>query len=107
MTMLRDLLATWENWSARDILTGALGHAPTETPEVSALDALRDSTELVELLTTWQWQAMHAARCEGNGWAEIALAAGTTVTRAKLAFEAALERMDLIGADTTTYRSSL
>lgn len=52
MLMLRDLLTTWENWSARDTLTRALHTPPAETatPAVSALDAQRDSAELVELL---------------------------------------------------------
>ena len=69
---------TWENWSARDTLTRALANvthrgqpradhqALAETPAASALDALRDSAELVELLAGWQWQAMYAARREGR-----------------------------------------
>ncbi|NMO90606.1 hypothetical protein [Actinomycetospora sp. TBRC 11914] len=63
MPLLRELLAAWEIWSARDSLTITLAEAATddrreritetltEVPTASALDALLGSAELVELLT--------------------------------------------------------
>lgn len=78
--MLRELLTTWENWSARTSVTRALDHVTTDesrqrlnaalatAPEVDALDALRDTSELVALLCGWQWQAVHAARVSGASW---------------------------------------
>lgn len=63
MRALRELLDTWENWSARETLTRALSRVRTddardnltralaEAPEVDPLDALRDTAELVALLT--------------------------------------------------------
>jgi hypothetical protein len=66
--MLRELLTTWENWSARDTLTRALDrvtidhsrekllYAIAATPEVDPIDVLRDAAELVALLSGWQWQ---------------------------------------------------
>ncbi|GAA4807975.1 hypothetical protein GCM10023200_52060 [Actinomycetospora chlora] len=64
---------SWENWSARDTLTRALARVATDharvklretiaaTPKVDPPDALRDASELVELLTAWRWQTVYAA----------------------------------------------
>jgi hypothetical protein len=85
MTNLRQLLITWETWSARDTMTRALGRTATAEngPTVSAVDALRDSVELVELLTSWQWQATYAARCERASWEEIGTITRTTAEGAR------------------------
>jgi hypothetical protein len=83
MRALRELLDTWENWSARETLTRALSRVRTddardnltralaEAPEVDPLDALRDTAELVALLTGWQWQAVYAARADGADWGRL------------------------------------
>lgn len=108
MTMLRDLLPTWENWSARDTLTRALGHAQTETPDVSALDALRDSTELVELLTGWQWQAIHTARRDGATRAEVTAVLKVNAEQARADYAEVLDRQErILGGDVSVYREVL
>lgn len=117
--MLRELLTTWENWSARDTLTRALHRVTTDdaraklrdafaaTPEVDSLDALRDATELISLLAGWQWQAVHAARRAGATWHEIAIATWMTAEQARDDFAEALDRQEQIGADITAYRAVL
>ena len=120
MTMLRDLLSTWETWSARETLTRALGNIAdadgrdritkglAEMPWVSALDALRDNTELVELLTGWQWQAMYAARREGASWEQIGIAMGTTPDVVRAGYVAVLDRQELVlGRDVPDHRRVL
>jgi hypothetical protein len=120
MTNLRRLLATWENWSARDTLTRALTTATTEdsrrrttrslaeVPTVSALDALHAGTELVELLGGWQWQAMYAARVEGASWEQIGTALHTTAPEARDRYLRFLDRQELLlGCDVSTYREVL
>lgn len=39
--------------------------------DVDPLDELRDSVELVTLLSGWRWRAMKAAREQGASWSEI------------------------------------
>jgi hypothetical protein len=116
MTMLRDLLTTWENWSARDTLTRALADAVddtrtahlAETPTISAIDALRDNVELVELLTGWRWQAMYAARRDGATWEQIASVSQSTVDIVRAAFHEVIERQEkLLEKDVRRYREVL
>jgi hypothetical protein len=116
MTNLRQLLATWENWSARNALTRALGtvatnescESPAAEPALGALDALRDSAELVELLTSWQWQAMYAARREGATWEQVGAAARTGGDAARAAFAAVLIRQErFLGRDVRAFREVL
>lgn len=120
MTMLRDLLATWENWSARDTLTRALDTATTEhdrevlrrglhtTPDVDPLDALRAGSELVALLRGWQWQAIYAARRAGSSWEQIATALDVTVGQARADYLTAVEAQERHGiSDVTAYRQVL
>jgi len=120
MRALRELLDTWENWSARETLTRALSRIRTddardnltralaEAPEVDPLDALRDTAELVALLTGWQWQAVYAARADGADWGQIADAIGTTVERARYDYIAAVERQERCGiASADAYREVL
>lgn len=113
MRTLRDLLTTWENWSAHNALTRAMSWASTddarealhrgliETPEVDALDALRDTVELVALLLGWQRQAMHAARANGASWDEVGAAAGIGGERARDVFVEALDRQEAIRPGST------
>lgn len=108
MTMLRNLLTTWETWSAYDVMSRALGHAPTEAPIATALDALRDSAELVDLLTGWQWQAMHAARRDGASWPEIAAVLKLDVEQARRDYAAVLDRQErILGRDVSLFRQVL
>lgn len=120
MRSLRDLLTTWENWSARDTLTRALGRVSSddarealqrglaETPEVDPLDALRDAAELVSLLSGWQWQAVHAARRAHASWEDVARATGTTAEEARTSYVAAIERQERYGISSTEdYRAVL
>jgi hypothetical protein len=120
MTMLRDLLATWENWSARDTLTRALHTAATEhdrdvlrrglhtCPEVDPLDVLRAGSELVALLRGWQWQAVYAARRDGSSWEHIATALDVTAEQARADYLAAVVQQERHGiSDVTAYREVL
>lgn len=109
----RDLLTTWENWSTRNTLTRAMSRASTDdarealhrgligTPEVDALDALRDAAELVALLSGWQWQAMHIARAHGASWGEVGAAVGIGGERARDVFVEALDRQEAIRPGST------
>jgi hypothetical protein len=118
--MLRDLLATWENWSARDTLTRALTSATTEQdrdvlrrglhtyPEVDPLDALRAGSELAALLRGWQWQAVYAARRAGSSWDNIATALDITTEQVRTDYLAAVEQQERHGiSDVTAYRQVL
>jgi hypothetical protein len=113
MSNLRDLLATWESWSARDTVTRALARATTDgqretlrqavndVPVAKPLDALRDATELVALLSGWQWQAIHAARVDGASWDEIGHATGTSGEQARTNYVAALDRHERVRPGST------
>ncbi|MEJ2871792.1 hypothetical protein WCD74_28820 [Actinomycetospora sp. OC33-EN08] len=108
MTMLRDLLATWETWSAHNVMTRAFGHAPAEPSTATAVDALRDSAELVELLTGWQWQAMHAARRDGATWGEIAAVLKVSVEQVRSDYADVLDCQEcILGRDVSAYREVL
>ncbi|WP_018332134.1 hypothetical protein [Actinomycetospora chiangmaiensis] len=89
MTNLAALLATWQQWNAHQVTTHVSGHE-AEGPAVSALDALRDTAELVELLSGWQLQAVHAVRREGASWEQIAATTRTTVEQARAEYAAVL-----------------
>lgn len=115
--MLRALLTTWENWSARNTLIRALDTVTTEEsrekitaaldgmPAGDPLAALRDSAELVELLTAWQWQAVHDARRGGASWEDIADATGVEVERARADYAAVIERqVQVLGREVGNYR---
>ncbi|MHC1561806.1 hypothetical protein ACR9E3_22835 [Actinomycetospora sp. C-140] len=117
--MLRELLTTWENWSARDTLTRALNNVTTDnardrlhgaiavTPQVDPLDALRAASELVELLTAWRWQTVYAARRAGATWEQIAEATGATVEQVHADLAHAVDCQERIGVDVTAYREAL
>lgn len=121
MRTLRDLLSTWENWSARETLRQALANSKTaahrallgqqldRAPQVDALDALRDTTELVNLLSAWRWQAVHAARVDdGATWEQIGQATGVTAEQARADYAVALERIERAGVgDVDRYRRGL
>ena len=121
MRTLRQLLTTWENWSARDTLTRAIETAHTEQqvtelnlslvegPSTAPLDALRDATELIGLLSGWRWQAVYAARVEqGTSWAEIGHATEVTAEQAEADYLEAVERQERYGSgDVTRYRAAL
>ena len=120
MRSLRDLLTTWENWSASDTLQRAietegeqrsseLDLSLIETPTVTPLDALRDATELITLLSGWRWQAVYTARVEqGASWAEIGQATGVTAEQAHTDYLVAVERQERYGfGDVTRYRMAL
>ncbi|MCD2188261.1 hypothetical protein [Actinomycetospora soli] len=107
MTNLAALLDTWQQWNAHHVMTHVPGHEAGE-PAVSALDALRDSHELVELLTAWQWQAVHAARRDGASWEQIATTMGVTVNQARAEYAAVLDRQEqALGRDVSAYRAVL
>lgn len=86
MRTLRDLLATWETWSAQNTIRLALMRAKTEEQrdilggmlkvgsEVDPLDALSDMTELVTLLSEWRFQVVENARAQGATWSQISIA---------------------------------
>jgi hypothetical protein len=83
MRTLRELLTTWETWSARDVVRRATEHAGqpgeldlalAEGPTVMPLDALLDTTELITLLSGWRWQADYAEaveRQERHGFGDV------------------------------------
>ena len=104
MTNLAALLDTWQQWNAHNVMTHIPGQAAAQ-PAVSALDALRDNRELVELLTGWQWQAVHAARRDGASWAQIAATTQSTIEQARAEYAAVLDRQEqLLGRDVSAYR---
>lgn len=108
MTNIVALLDTWQQWNAHDVMTRALGHSPEQEAAVSALDALRDSHELVELLIGWQWQAVYAARYDGATWKQIAAATGSTAEQARADYVAVLDRQKkVLGRDVSAYREVL
>ena len=112
MRTLRQLLSTWENWSASDTLRRACEHAGergeldlslTESPTTTPLDALRDATELITLLSGWRWQAVYAARAEqGATWDEIGQATGVATEQAQDDYHAAVERQERYGIGGVT-----
>lgn len=118
---LRDLLTTWENWSARDTLHRAIEATGTEeqvtelnlglveTSTAAPLDALRDVTELITLLSGWRWQAVFAARVEqGATWTEIGHATGVSAEQAQADYRAAVECQERYGiGDLTRYRTAI
>jgi hypothetical protein len=67
-----------------------------ETPEVAALDALRDVAELVALLSGWQWEAMHSERLAGASWDEIGAAVGVRGGDARDRFLEVLENQEVL-----------
>ncbi len=120
MRTLRDLLTTWENWSARVTLQRAIEAAGqardvefdlslVKTQKEAPLDALRDAAELITLLSGWRWQAVYAARVEqGASWAEIGQATGVTAEQAQADYCEAVERQERYGlGDVTRYRTAL
>lgn len=121
MRTLRDLLTTWENWSARRTYRDALRRAVTDTqrqsmldaiqqtPEVDPLDVLADVTELVSLLTGWQWQAVYEARTEEYAsWETVGTALGVSAEQARADYLAVIERMERGGVgDPESYRRAL
>lgn len=123
MRTLRELLTTWETWSARDTLTRAISRAKTtgtstvgmrheldQTPAVDPIEALAAAHELVTLLSGWQWQTMCSARENGATWDEIGHAVGTTGEDARANYAAAVERQELHGSgltDLVPYRVAL
>lgn len=107
MTNLAALLETWQQWSAHDVLARAVGSA-SKSGSVCALDALRDSCELVELLSGWKWQAVHAARRDGASWEQIAATMHTAAEQARSEYGAVLDRQEqFLGRDVSVYREVL
>lgn len=107
MTNLAALLDTWQQWSAHNVMSRAVGDEAGEAV-VRAIDALRDSHELVELLSAWQWQAVYAARGEGASWAQIAATVGAGEDEVRADYVAVLLRQEnLLGRDVSQYRSVL
>ncbi len=102
MRTLRDLLRTWEDWSAREVSRRALAKATTERhrevlrgaldqrDEVSPLDVLCDTAELMSLLTSWRWQVVHAARAAGASWDQIGNSIGASAESAESEYVTAL-----------------
>lgn len=70
---------------------------------MSALEALRDSHELIELLSGWQWQAMYAARRDGASWEQVAATVRTNTEHAPAGYVAALDRLEHLGRDVRAY----
>ena len=109
MRTLRDLLTTWENWSAREVNRRALANARTErereamrdalgrSDEVAPLEVLRDMTELVTLLAGWRWQAVQSAREQGATWTEIGAATGVKAEQAEIDHADAIARQASYG----------
>jgi hypothetical protein len=85
-----ELLEIWSShqrasWKPTSALAGAAGNASHihasdrgggEQPEVSALDALRANTELVDLLIGRRWMVIQDAREAGATWEQIGQALG-------------------------------
>lgn len=116
MRLLRDLLATWDDWSAREVLIHAFAKAPTdharavldrslaEASKIDPLDVLRDSSELIALVQGQQWQAVYAARRAGASWDDIAEATGATTDQARATYAATVERQERYGiTDASEY----
>jgi hypothetical protein len=70
---LRDLLSTWENWSARQTLLDALRRATTDTQRRVLLDAIEQKRRWTRSTPSatppnsspcseWRWQAVYAER---------------------------------------------
>lgn len=77
-------------------------------PTAGPLDALRDSAELVELLTGWQWQAIYAARRDGATWAEIAAVLKVKTEQTQNDYVDLLDRQErILGRDVSAYREVL
>lgn len=114
--MLRELLTTWENWSARESLTRALDRVTTDesrarlheaiavTPEVDPLDALGTSPSSSHFSPGWQWQTVYAARRAGATWQQIADATRRTVVQARADYAASLHRQERVGIEVAAYR---
>ena len=118
--MLRELLSTWENWNSRATLVNTLlrGHGDDaraitdgdidKIAEVHPLDALRANSELVRLLSGWQWQAVYDARWRGHTWPQIADALGVPVDQARAGYGEVIDRQErLLGRDVDLYRAVL
>ena len=118
--MLRELLSTWENWNTRTTLVNTLHRAHGDaardvidrdiekTPQVHPLDALRANSEIVRLLSGWQWQAVYDARWRGHTWPQIAHALGVPVERARAGYSEVIDRQEqLLGRDVELYRAVL
>lgn len=118
--MLRELLSTWENWNSRTTLANTLlrGNGDDardktdrdidKVPQVHPLDALRANSELVRLLSSWQWQAVYDARWRGDTWPQIADALGVTVEQARASYGVVIDRQErLLGRDVDLYRAVL
>ena len=114
--MLADLLATRENWSARDTLTRALDQAadePTRTvlhdglnrkPEAYPLDALRAGSELVAP----RRRPAGCRRRDGSSWEQVATALDTTVEQVRSGYLTAVQNQERHGiSDVTAYREVL
>lgn len=96
----RELIATCENWNAREVSRRALTNAKTEeqrqvlrgaldrTGDVDPLDVVRDVTELVELLNGWRRQAVWVCRMNGASWAELGAAMHMDGIRTQLTYSA-------------------
>ena len=65
--------------------------------EVEPLDVLRDTTELLSLLTGWRWQVVQAAREAGATWKEIGAAVGASAEQAEAEHAAAVRRQTHTG----------
>jgi hypothetical protein len=102
-------LSTWEAWSSADTWTRVVAHAREHGRDLAALgdleelprgpdplEALRANREVVEILTSWRWQAMRAARDQGYSWEEIGQALGLDAEEARGVYLAAMDRQELI-----------
>lgn len=70
-----------------------------QAPEVSALDALAASRELINLVTKQRWCVMQAAREDGASWDEIGKTLGTSGQEARRWYGQAIARRAEIDPD--------
>ena len=118
--MLRELLSMWENWNSRTTPANTLlrGHGDAardktdrdidKLPDAHPLDALQANSELVRLLSGWQWQAAYDARWRGHTWPQIADALDVTVEQARAGYGEVIDRQErLLGRNVDLYRAVL
>ena len=70
-----------------------------QAPEVSALDALAASRELINLVTEQRWCVMQAVREDGASWDEIGTTLGTSGQEARGWYGQAIARRAEIDPD--------
>lgn len=105
---LSDLRASYERDIERRQEAGhpiaILVKALSELPNVTGLDALRTSRQVVDLLTGARWHMIRQAREEGSSWSQIGGALGVSK---QAAFDFYQRKLDLQDASSMDADSSV